>query len=83
MIKRVAVCLNNVREHDNAIQTAAKFALDSDAKSIGLYIMVDNVDSSHVYDYYTVGLRQQIIKEENQQAELAEKGFNYIAEKIG
>ncbi|MFT6968577.1 MAG: nucleotide-binding universal stress UspA family protein [Cellvibrionaceae bacterium] len=83
MIKRVAVCLNNVREDDNAIQTAAKFALDSDAKLIGLYIVVDNVGSYHVYDYYTAGLRQQIIKEENQQAELAEKRFNHIAEKIG
>jgi hypothetical protein len=83
MIKHVAVCLNNVREDDNTIQTAAKFALDNDARLIGLYVMVDNVGSYHVYDYYTVGLRQQIIKEESQQAELAEERFNRIAAKIG
>ena len=83
MIKHVSVCLNNVREDDNTIQTAAKFARDNDARLIGLYIMVDNVGSYHVYDYYTAGLRQQIIKEENQQAALAEKRFNDIASKIG
>lgn len=83
MIKHVSVCLNNVREDDNTIQTAAKFARDNDARLVGLYIMVDNVGSYHVYDYYTVGLRKQLIKEENQQAELAEKRFNDIASKIG
>lgn len=83
MIKHVSVCLNNVREDDNTIQTAAKFARDNDARLIGLYIMVDNVGSYHVYDYYTAGLRQQIIKEENQQAILAEKKFNDISSKIG
>jgi nucleotide-binding universal stress UspA family protein len=83
MIKHVSVCLNNVREDDNTIQTAAKFARDNDARLIGLYIMVDNVGSYHVYDYYTAGLRKQIIKEENQQAELAEQRFNDISSKIG
>ncbi len=84
MIKHVLVCLNNVRDDDNTLQTAAKFALSNDARLIGLYIMVNPVMSSyHVYDHYTANLHQQIIEEGKKQSQLAEERFHNVTSKIG
>ncbi len=84
MIKHILVCLNNIRDDDNTLQTAAKFARSNDARLIGLYIMADSVLSSYdVYDHYTAGLRQKIIEEQKKQAQLSEERFHKVTSKIG
>ncbi len=83
MIKHILVCLNNTKDDDNTIKTAARFALKHNARLIGLYIMVESLNHYHVYDHYTAGLRKQIIDEGKQQAVLAEKKFNEVTSKIG
>jgi len=83
MIKHILVCLNNISDDDNTLVTAAKFAHSNNASLVGLYIMVDAVGSYHVYDHYTAGLQQQIVKEEEKRAKLSEEKFHSVVSKIG
>ena len=83
MINDIFVCVNDIDSRDNTVKTAAKFAIEHNAKLTGLYIKIDVVNQYHAYGTFSAHLMQQVIEREKEQAEQAHADFLNITEQMG